>query len=310
MKKPVERLLNKMCLMDDTFMTVAFDGDRDAVGLLVSIVLNRKINISYVQTQKTVVNSEGKKIIMDVFAMDDEDNVYVIEFENNPNRAAYPRLEYYKDMVSNIVVQFGTPYSKIRKRYVICFTRGDAAKIGQAVSQTVTKWKDTDKGPESYGVIIYVNVKKNEGDEPIAVLNRDLVQRDFRKIKYRELRECCRRVKEGEGKKIMCDKIRQMQATIREEERAKTAEMVTEARKEERAKAAKMVTEAREEERTKAAELVTEAREEEKAKAEQQRNAYLKLLIENHIPLEKICTILQMSVETVIQQAYMLGCVL
>ena len=55
MKKPVERLLNKMCLMDETFMTVAFDGDRDAVGLLVSIVLNRKINISYVQTQKTVV---------------------------------------------------------------------------------------------------------------------------------------------------------------------------------------------------------------------------------------------------------------
>ena len=288
MKKTVERLLNKMCLMDDTFMTVAFDGDRDAVGLLVSIVLNRKINISYVQTQKTVVNSEGKKIIMDVFAMDDEDNVYVIEFENNPNRAAYPRLEYYKDMVSNIVVQFGTPYSKIRKRYVICFTRGDAAKTGQAVSQTVTKWKDTDKGPESYGVIIYVNVKKNEGDEPIAVLNRDLVQRDFRKIKYRELRECCRRVKEGEGKKIMCDKIRQMQATIREEERAKAAKMVTEAREEERAK----------------------AREQEKAKAEQQRNAYLKLMIENHIPLEKICTILQMSVETVIQQAYMLGCAL
>ena len=93
----------------------------------------------------------------------------------------------------------------------------------------------------------------------------------------------------------MCDKIRQMQATIRQEERAKTAEMVTEARKEERAKTAKMVT---------------EAREEEKAKAEQQRNAYLKLMIENHIPLEKICTILQMSVETVIQQAYLLGCVL
>ena len=86
----------------------------------------------------------------------------------------------------------------------------------------------------------------------------------------------------------MCDKIRQMQATIREEERSKAANMVTEAREEERAK----------------------AREEEKAKAEQQRNAYLKLMIENHIPLEKICTILQMSVETVIQQAYLLGCVL
>ena len=83
-----------------------------------------------------------------------------------------------------------------------------------------------------------------------------------------------------------------------------------EAREEERTKAAELVTEARKEERAKAAKMVTEAREEERAKAEQQRNAYLKLMIENHIPLEKICTILQMSVETVIQQAYLLGCVL
>ena len=81
----------------------------------------------------------------------------------------------------------------------------------------------------------------------------------------------------------MCDKIRQMQATIRQEERAKTAEMVTEARKEERAKAAIMEnmlkkeaaereTKAREEERTKAAELVTEAREEERAKAREEES--------------------------------------
>ena len=48
--------------MDDTFMTVAFDGDRDAVGLLVSIVLNRKINISYVQTQKCKFRFSGTLI--------------------------------------------------------------------------------------------------------------------------------------------------------------------------------------------------------------------------------------------------------
>ena len=97
----------------------------------------------------------------------------------------------------------------------------------------------------------------------------------------------------------MCDKIRQMQATIRQEERARAAIMENMLKKE----AEERIMEAREEERAK-------AREQEKAKAEQQRNAYLKLMIENHIPLEKICTILQMSVETVIQQAYLLGCVL
>ena len=224
MSERIEKILNHMCLMDDTFMTVALDGNTEAISILVSTVLQRKVTIISAITQKTVLNTRGKKIIMDVFAVDEKKNVYVIEVENNPTRAKVPRMQYYSDMVSNIIVQSGTTYSQIPNRTVICFTRGDGAKTGQPLSRSVTKWKNTDQGVIPYGEIIYVNVKENQGNDPISKLCRDLVQKDYRKIVNPVLRESCRRTKKGDRKEIMCDKIRQLQAETRKEERARAAQ--------------------------------------------------------------------------------------
>ena len=81
----------------------SMDGNTEAISHIISTVLQRKVNIVSVITQKTVHNTRGKKIVMDVFAMDDYGNVYVIEMENNPTRAKVPRMQYYSDMVSNIM---------------------------------------------------------------------------------------------------------------------------------------------------------------------------------------------------------------
>ena len=224
MKTKIKKILLQMCLMDDTFMTVAMDGNTEAISHIISTVLQRKVNIVSVITQKKVHNTRGKKIVMDIFAMDDHGNVYVIETENNPTRAKGPRMQYYSDMVSNIIVQTGTAYSQIKNRTVICLTRGDAAKTGQPVSRSITEWKDTDRGTKPYGQIVYVNVRENRGNDRISVLCRELVQKDYRKITDPILRESCRRTKEGDRKEVMCDKIRQLQAETRKEERARAAQ--------------------------------------------------------------------------------------
>ena len=321
-----EKVLKNMCLMDDTFMTVALDDNTEAISILVSTVLKRKIRITSVVTQRTVINAKGKKIIMDVFAVDDHGNVYVIEVENNPTRARYPRMQYYYDMVSNIIVQSGTAYSQIKNRTVICFCKGDGAKTGQPVSRSLTKWKDTDKGTKPYGEIIYVNVRENKGNDPIAVLNRDLVQKDYRKIVNPVLRESCRRTKKGDRKEIMCDKIRQLQAETRKEERARAAqrekklkmeiEKANKLAEEQKKETDKVKREARrikkEAERQKKQEAERLKKEVERARqeAEQERNNYLRGMIEAHIPLESICAVLHMSVDAVRKQASLLGCVL
>ena len=335
-----EKVLKNMCLMDDTFMTVALDGNTAAISILVSTVLKRKIRITSVVTQRTVINAKGKKIIMDVFAVDDHGNVYVIEVENNPTRAKVPRMQYYSDMVSNIIVQSGTTYSQIPNRTVICFTRGDGAKTGQSLSRSVTKWKNTDQGVIPYGEIIYVNVKENQGNDPISVLCRDLVQKDYRKIVNPVLRESCRRTKKGDRKEIMCDKIRQLQAETRKEERARAAKrekklkmeiekanklaeeqkkeaeranMLVEEQKKETDKAkreAKRVKKEAERQKKQEAERLKKEVERARQEAEQERNNYLRGMIEAHIPLESICAVLHMSVDAVRKQASLLGCVL
>lgn len=242
MKTKIEKILLQMCLMDDTFMTVA---------------------------------------------MDDHGNVYVIETENNPTRAKVPRMQYYSDMVSNIIVQTGTAYSQIKNRTVICLTRGDAAKTGQPVSRSITEWKDTDQGTKPYGQIVYVNVRENRGNDPISVLCRDLVQKDYRKITDPILRESCRRTKEGDRKEVMCDKIRQLQAETRKEERARAAQREKMLKKE----------------------IVVAKMEVERARqdAEQERNNYLRGMVEAKIPVETISSILHISVDAVRKQASLLG---
>ena len=322
-----EKILKNMCLMDDTFMTVALDGNTEAVSILVSTVLQRKVTIISAITQKTVLNTRGKKIIMDVFAVDEKKNVYVIEVENNSTRAKVPRMQYYSDMVSNIIVQSGTTYSQIPNRTVICFTRGDGAKTGQPLSRSVTKWKDTDRGTKPYGEIIYVNVKENQGNDQISKLCRDFVQKDYRKIVNPVLRESCRRTKKGDRKEIMCDKIRQLQAETRKEERARAAqrekklkmeiEKANKLAEEQKKETDKVKREARrikkEAERQKKQEAERLEKEAETAalKAEQETTAsHLKGMIEAHIPLESICAALHMSVDAVRKQASLLGCVL
>ena len=299
-----EKILKNMCLMDDTFMTVALDGNTEAISILVSTVLQRKVTIISAITQKTVLNTRGKKIIMDVFAVDEKKNVYVIEVENNSTRAKVPRMQYYSDMVSNIIVQSGTTYSQIPNRTVICFTRGDGAKTGQSLSRSVTKWKNTDQGVIPYGEIIYVNVKENQGNDPISVLCRDLVQKDYRKIVNPVLRESCRRTKKGDRKEIMCDKIRQLQAETRKEERARAAQREKKL-KMEIEKANKLAEEQKKETDKAKREAETAA-----LKAEQERNDYLRGMMEAHIPIESISSILHMSVDAVKKQASLLGCVL
>ena len=81
----------------------------------------------------------------------------------------------------------------------------------------------------------------------------------------------------------MCDKIRQLQAETRKEERARAAQREKMLKKE-----------------------VERVRQD----AEQERNNYLRGMVEAKIPVETISSILHMSVDAVRKQASLLGCAL
>ena len=102
----------------------------------------------------------------------------------------------------------------------------------------------------------------------------------------------------------MCDKIRQLQAETRKEERARAAQREKKL-KMEIEKANKLA-----EEQKKEADKAKREAETAALKAEQERNDYLRGMMEAHIPIESISSILHMSVDAVKKQASLLGCVL
>ncbi|MDD6664694.1 MAG: hypothetical protein PUE44_09925 [Bulleidia sp.] len=109
----------------------------------------------------------------------------------------------------------------------------------------------------------------------------------------------------------MCDKIRQLQAETRKEERAKAAQREKMLKKEVavakmEAEKANRIAEEQRKEREKAKQEVERARQD----AEQERNNYLRGMVEAKIPVETISSILHMSVDAVRKQASLLGCVL
>ena len=103
----------------------------------------------------------------------------------------------------------------------------------------------------------------------------------------------------------MCDKIRQLQAETRKEERARAAQREKMLKKE--IVVAKMEVEKKKLE----VELAKKEAEAAAIKAQQETTAnHLKAMIENHIPVEIISSILHISVDAVRKQASLLGCVL
>ena len=209
------KTLDKMCLMDDTLAKVAFDGNNEAVSYLISTILDKQITMVSTETQKHFYAGEGKETIVDIFSMDDKGSAYMIELENNPTRALLARMEHTRDISVVALVPKGTEYSDIKHKYVICFTRGDPCKTGLQVSRSDMIWIGSDQKAKTGSQIIYVNLNKNKGDDPISEICRDMTERNGSKVTVPILNRSVKLVKEGEGGKKMCDMINQMNAEVK-----------------------------------------------------------------------------------------------
>lgn len=73
-EKNEERMnaIRKFTLMDDTFMTQVFSGDKESTQELLRIILKRKdLTVARSATQLTIGNLFGRSVRLDIYAMDD-----------------------------------------------------------------------------------------------------------------------------------------------------------------------------------------------------------------------------------------------
>lgn len=77
-EKNEERMnaIRKFTLMDDTFMTQVFSGDKESTQELLRIILKRKdLTVARSATQLTIGNLFGRSVRLDIYATDDADSM-------------------------------------------------------------------------------------------------------------------------------------------------------------------------------------------------------------------------------------------
>ena len=78
-EKNEERMnaIRKFTLMDDTFMTQVFSGDKESTQELLRIILKRKdLTVARSATQLTIGNLFGRSVRLDIYATDDAGKQY------------------------------------------------------------------------------------------------------------------------------------------------------------------------------------------------------------------------------------------
>ena len=103
--------LRGLCLIDDDFMNVCFDGYTDGAQLLLRIILNKPdIRVKSVKTQRRVKNLLGRDICLDIDADDDAGKEYNVEVQRadkgadrkraNTIPASWTRICFSRVMIS------------------------------------------------------------------------------------------------------------------------------------------------------------------------------------------------------------------
>ena len=199
-----ERIQN-MRLLDDTFMTAAFDNNIEATQLLLRVIIEKAdLKVVSAKAQVEFKNLYGHSLRMDVDAVDDEDHKYDIEVERNRNRASPERLRYHSAIRDVNSLKPGQDFKELPTSYIIFITEEDYWGEGRPLYHASRKIKENGRELGDRTHFIYVN-GKYEGEDPIGLLMADFRESDPAKMHYAELAKRVNALKNSEEEvKKMC----------------------------------------------------------------------------------------------------------
>ena len=223
-EKNEERMnaIRKFTLMDDTFMTQVFSGDKESTQELLRIILKRKdLTVARSATQLTIGNLFGRSVRLDIYATDDAGKQYDIEVQQEDKGAAPERARLNSAMFDSRLTTSGEKYSDLPETYIIFITANDVLGDGLPVYNIERTIQETGKLFHDRAHIVYVNGAYRGTDE-VGALMQDFRCDDYRDIRNPKIRARVKYFKEEtEGVAAMC---KTMQVIVdREREDAEVA---------------------------------------------------------------------------------------
>lgn len=114
-----ERIQN-MRLLDDTFMSAAFDNNIEATELMLRLIIGKDdLKVLSAKAQVEYKNLYGHSLRMDVDAVDSDDDKIDIGVERTKSRAHPKRLRYHSAIRDVNSLQRGQDFTKLPTSYVI-----------------------------------------------------------------------------------------------------------------------------------------------------------------------------------------------
>ena len=207
----IDKLIDELTLFDDDLMSRVFDHNIEATGLLLRIILGRKIKVISVNGQEEMKSAAvgGRNITLDVYALDENGEEMNIEVQGNSEGAHIKRARYHSSILDSRMLKEGQEFKELKDSYVIFIYRHDKFKKGLPVYHIDRYVRETTELFEDGSHILYVN-GNYKGDDEIGYLMQDFHQTDPENMHYKELSQGVRHFKEAEeGRDTMCEAVQE-----------------------------------------------------------------------------------------------------
>ncbi|MCM1190521.1 MAG: hypothetical protein NC541_14655 [bacterium] len=224
----LERIKN-FRYIDDDFMTACFDGNIEAVELVLRIVMGKDdLEVKSLQVQKVMKNLQGRSAVLDAHAIDRTKKEYDIEIQRADAGAGAKRARHNSSLLDAHILKPGEEPEDMPESYVIFITQNDVMKNGRAVYR-IDRYIDMDDEKVLFGDgshILYVN-GEYRGDDDMGKLMHDFSCVNPDDMNYEELARKARYFKRDEkGVAAMCKMMEDMrneaaQAAVRSKAREK-----------------------------------------------------------------------------------------
>ena len=208
-RETINKLIDELTLFDDDFMRRVFDKNREAVELVLNIILNKRLHILSVKAQYNMNSRivDGHNITLDVHAVDEVRNEMDIEVQCASDGAHERRARYHSSLMDSGMLKKGQDFKELKDSYIIFIYRHDKFREGLPVYHVDRYVNETHNPFKDGSHIIYVN-GSYRGNDPIGLLINDFHQTNPDMMHYDALADGARYFKESkEGRKIMCEAV-------------------------------------------------------------------------------------------------------
>ena len=160
-------------LLDDDFMTAAFQDHLECVDLVLQIILDRPdIKATKAITQHTLKNLHGRSVRLDIHAWTDEQE-FNVEIQRGGKGAAERRARYNSSLMDANTLLSGDDYASLPESYVIFITETDVLGMGQPIYVVERMVRGSDRTFQDGSHIIYVNSSMTDETTPLGRLMHD-----------------------------------------------------------------------------------------------------------------------------------------